>query len=445
MKKLLCMLFLLFPIIAHSQTQDEWQRAAEQQIKEYYQAELDRNEKALRNAQNELDELSRLPDSEFTAEVKARGAYLGAEIEALKAERKALKEKFDNRLRELHRQTTAKPVQSQKPRQPEKAARQKQNQSRMAETSKKTEEEAQRKRTEEAARKAKEEQARKAQFDSNKQKAMQTSDPHYNTQRAYVEHTASSQAFAQVSAQVSNNQVKRTLSNVPSGKSGKQMPGNSTFNKLQQRNRGEAVNGVYLVNQQESTILFEQRLAARTAAVERRYDKNWTLEQKKEALDTWLGSVSEIQKSSSIDEQKDSLQKNIASFLMSEKQAAECDKDAVINALSQQDGVAAKQRQYAGMVSDRRNTETHFWSQIEDPGKQSEIIDVLVRQCRDSQGYVNSNAIRQVVEAVDLGVELMNRGQGLGGDSAVTKRANEVLAVFSAMCKKGLCKKYPDK
>ena len=445
MKKLLCMLFLLFPIIAHSQTQDEWQRAAEQQIKEYYQAELDRNEKALRNAQNELDELSRLPDSEFTAEVKARGAYLGAEIEALKAERKALKEKFDNRLRELHRQTTAKPVQSQKPRQPEKAARQKQNQSRMAETSKKTEEEAQRKRTEEAARKAKEEQARKAQFDSNKQKAMQTSDPHYNTQRAYVEHTASSQAFAQVSAQVSNNQVQRTLSNVPSGKSGKQMPGNSTFNKLQQRNRGEAVNGVYLVNQQESTILFEQRLAARTAAVERRYDKNWTLEQKKEALDTWLGSVSEIQKSSSIDEQKDSLQKNIASFLMSEKQAAECDKDAVINALSQQDGVAAKQRQYAGMVSDRRNTETHFWSQIEDPGKQSEIIDVLVRQCRDSQGYVNSNAIRQVVEAVDLGVELMNRGQGLGGDSAVTKRANEVLAVFSAMCKKGLCKKYPDK
>lgn len=439
------MLFLLFPIIAHSQTQDEWQRAAEQQIKEYYQAELDRNEKALRNAQNELDELSRLPDSEFTAEVKARGAYLGAEIEALKAERKALKEKFDNRLRELHRQITAKPVQSQKPRQPEKAARQKQNQSRMAETSKKTEEEAQRKRTEEAARKAKEEQARKAQFDSNKQKAMQTSDPHYNTQRAYVEHTASSQAFAQVSAQVSNNQVQRTLSNVPSGKSGKPMPGNSTFNKLQQRNRGEAVNGVYLVNQQESTILFEQRLAARTAAVERRYDKNWTLEQKKEALSIWLGPASEIQKSSRIDEQKDSLQKNIASFLMSEKQAAECDKDAVINALSQQDGVAAKQRQYAGMVSDRRNTETHFWSQIEDPGKQSEIIDVLVRQCRDSQGYVNSNAIRQVVEAVDLGVELMNRGQGLGGDSAVTKRANEVLAVFSAMCKKGLCKKYPDK
>lgn len=450
MKKLLCMLFLLFPIIAHSQTQDEWQRAAEQQIKEYYQAELDRNEKALRNAQNELDELSRLPDSEFTAEVKARGAYLGAEIEALKAERKALKEKFDNRLRELHRQITAKPVQSQKPRQPEKAARQKQNQSRMAETSKTTEEEAQRKRAEDAARKAKEEQARNAQFNSNKQKAMQTSEHHYNTQRAYVEHTASSQAFAQVSAQVSNNQVQRTLSNVPSGKSGKQMPGNSTFNKLQQRNRGEAVNGVYLVNQQENTKLFEQRLAAKEAASNGRYDETWTLEQKKVALDIWLGSASEIQKSSRIDEQKESLQKkslqkNIASHLMSEKQAAERDKDAVINALSQQDEVAAKQRQYAGMVSDRRNTETHFWSQIEDPGKQSEIIDVLVRQCRDSQGYVNSNAIRQVVEAVDLGVELMNRGQRLGGDSAVAQRANEVLAVFSDMCGKGLCKKYPDK
>ena len=446
MKKLLCMLFLLFPIIVYSQVQNEGQRAAERQIREYYQAKLDHNEKELRDAQNELKELLRLPDSEFTAEKKSQGAYLGAKIEALKAKRKALKEEFDNRLRELHRQTKATPVQSQKSRQPEKAARQRQNQSRMAETSKKTEEEAQRKRTEEAARKAKEEQARKAQFDSNKQKAMQTSDPYYNTQRAYVEHTASSQAFAQVSAKVSNNQVQRTLSSVPSGKSGKQMPGNSTFNKLQQRNRGEAVNGVYLVNQQENTILFEQRLAARTAAVERRYDKNWTLEQKKEALSIWLGPASEIQKSSRIDEQKDSLQKNIASFLMSEKQAAECDKDAVINALSQQDGVAAKQRQYAGMVSDRRNTETHFWSQIEDPGKQSEIIDVLVRQCRDSQGYVNSNAIRQVVEAVDLGVELMKRGQRLGVDSPVTQRANEVLKVFHDMCaNNGFCKKYPDK
>lgn len=311
-------------------------------------------------------------------------------------------------------------------------------------------EEAARKAKEDAARKAKEEQACNAQFNSNKQKAMQTSEHHYNTQRAYVEHTASSQAFAQVSAQVSNNQVQRTLSNVPSGKSGKQMPGNSTFNKLQQRNRGEAVNGVYLVNQQENIKLFEQRLAAKEAASNGRYDETWTLEQKKVALDIWLGSASEIQKSSRIDEQKESLQKkslqkNIASHLMSEKQAAERDKDAVINALSQQDEVAAKQRQYAGMVSDRRNTETHFWSQIEDPGKQSEIIDVLVRQCRDSQGCVNSNAIRQVVEAVDLGVELMNRGQRLGGDSAVAQRANEVLAVFSDMCGKGLCKKYPDK
>lgn len=451
MKKLLCMLFLLFPIIAHSQTQDEWHRqSAERQIREYYQAELDKNEKELRDAQNELDELSRLPYSEFTAEVKSQGAYLGAKIEALKAKKKALEKEFNEKLGELQRQTTVKSGQSQKTRRQENAARQKQNQSRMAETSKTTEEEAQRKRAEDAARKAKEEQARNAQFNSNKQKAMQTSEHHYNTQRAYVEHTASSQAFAQVSAQVSNNQVQRTLSNVPSGKSGKQMPGNSTFNKLQQRNRGEAVNGVYLVNQQENTKLFEQRLAAKEAASNGRYDETWTLEQKKVALDIWLGSASEIQKSSRIDEQKESLQKkslqkNIASHLMSEKQAAERDKDAVINALSQQDEVAAKQRQYAGMVSDRRNTETHFWSQIEDPGKQSEIIDVLVRQCRDSQGYVNSNAIRQVVEAVDLGVELMNRGQRLGGDSAVAQRANEVLAVFSDMCGKGLCKKYPDK
>ena len=303
-------------------------------------------------------------------------------------------------------------------------------------------EEAARKAKEDAARKAKEEQARKAQFDSNKQKAMQTSDPHYNTQRAYVEHTASSQAFAQVSAQVSNNQVQRTLSNVPSGKSGKQMPGNSTFNKLQQRNRGEAVNGVYLVNQQESTILFEQRLAARTAAVERRYYKNWTLEQKKEALSIWLGPASEIQKSSRIDEQKDSLQKNIASFLMSEKQAAECDKDAVINALSQQDGVAAKQRQYAGMVSDQGYKEPHFLSQL-DASAQSWIIDVLVKECKDQRGLVNSDMLKEIVNKVDDAH--MKNVKTLEGSDDVTARANKVLAVFRKMCNDGLCKKYPDK
>lgn len=446
MKKLLCMLFLLFPIIVYSQVQNEGQRDAERQIREYYQAELDHIEKELRNAQNEFKELLRIPDSEITAEEKSQGAYLGAKIEALKAKREALKKEFDNRLRKF-RQTTATPVQSQKSRQPEKAARQKQNHSRQAQrngqaatAAQNEKEEAARKAKEEAARKAKEEQARKAQFDSNKQKAMQTSEPYYNTQRAYVEHTASSQAFAQVSAEMSNNQVQRTLSNVPSGKSGKQMPGNSTFNKLQQRNRGEAVNGVFRSNHQENTALLNRKLDAKKAASNGRYNEKWSLEQKKVALNTWLGSVSEIQKSSSIDEQKDSLQKNIASHLMSEKQAAERDEDAVINALSQQNGVAAEQRHYAGMVSDRRNTEAHFWSQIEDPGKQSEIIDVLVRQCRDSQGYVNSNAIRQVVEAVDLGVELMKRGQRLGVDSPVTQRANEVLKVFHDMCANGFCK-----
>ncbi len=440
------MLFLLFPIIVYSQVQNEGQRAAERQIREYYQAKLDHNEKELRDAQNKLDSLLRLPDSKFSAEEKSQGAYLGAKIEALKAERRALKGEFENRLRELHRQTKATPVQSQKSRQPEKAARQKQNQNRQTQRNAGQSATAAQNEKEEAARKAKEEQARNAQFDSNKQKAMQTSESHYNTQRAYVEHTASPQAFEQVSAVVSNNQVRRTLSNVPSGESGKQMPGNSTFNKLRQRNRGEAVNGVYLVNQQENTKLFGQRLAAKKAASNGRYDEKWSLEQKKVALDTWLGSASEIQKSSRIDEQKESLQKNIASHLISVKQAAEHDKDAVINASSQQDGVAAKQRQYAGMVSDRRNTETHFWSQIEDPGKQSEIIDVLVRQCSDSQGYVNSNAIRQVVEAVDLGVELMNRGQRLGGDSAVTQRANAVLEALRTKCAGGFCnKQYQEK
>lgn len=443
MKKLLCMLFLLFPIIAHSQTQDEWHRqSAERQIREYYQKRLNQNEEELRDAQNELKGLQDLPDSKFTEDVKSRGAYLGAKIEVLKAEKKALEEEFNKKMGELQRQTTAKSGQSQKTRRQENAARQKQNQSRQAEASRMAEEQAQRMRAEEAAaRKVREEQERQVQLKTDKQKNMRDTSPCYNAQRANAGYKASPQAFAQVSAQVSNNQVQRTLSNVPSCKSGKQMPGNSTFNKLQQRNRGEAVNGVFRSNHQENTALLNRKLDAKKAASNGRYNEKWSLEQKKVALDTWLGSVSEIQKSSSIDEQKDSLQKNIASHLMSEKQAAERDEDAVINALSQQNGVAAEQRHYAGIVPDRRNTEAHFWSQIEDPGKQSEIIDVLVRQCRDSQGYVNSNAIRQVVEAVDLGVELMKRGQRLGVDSPVTQRANEVLKVFHDMCANGFCKK----
>lgn len=441
MKKLLCMLFLLFPIIVYSQVQNEGQRDAERQIREYYQTELDHIEKELRNAQNELKELLRIPDSEITAEEKSQGAYLGAKIEALKAKRKALKEEFDNRLGELHRQTTAKPVQSQKPRQPGKTARQKQNQSRQTQRNGQAATAAQNEK-EEAARKAKEEQARKAQFDSNEQKAMQTSDPYYNTQRAYVEHTASSQAFAQVSAKVSNNQVQRTLSNVPSGKSGKQMPGNSTFNKLQQRNRGEAVNGVFRSNHQENTALLNRKLDAKKAASNGRYNEKWSLEQKKVALDTWLGSVSEIQKSSSIDEQKDSLQKNIASHLMSEKQAAELDKDAVINALSQQDGVAAEQRQYAGMVPDQGYKEPHFLSQL-DASAQSWIIDVLVKECKDQRGLVNSDMLKEIVNKVDDAH--MKNVKTLEGSDDVTARANKVLAVFRKMCNDGFCKKYPDK
>lgn len=444
MRCLLYMVLLCIPILSFAQN------SRVEAVRADYEHKLNEYQRDLQQKKNRLKEEERKgpgQESEFAWNLWIKDLRVDV---ALAEERitmlndwyqKAIKRASEEDAVEQSKKTEQQRMQRQQKNQ----SRQTQRNGQAATAAQNEKEEAARKAKEDAARKAKEEQA-KAQFGSNKQKAMQTSESYYNMQRAYVEHTASSQAFAQVSAQVSNNQVQRTLSNVPSGKSGKQMPGNSTFNKLQQRNRGEAVNGVYLVNQQENTELFEQRLAAKKAASNGRYNEKWSLEQKKVALDTWLGSASEIQKSSRIDEQKESLQKkflqkNIASHLMSEKQAAERDKDAVINALSQQDGVAAKQRQYAGMVSDRRNTETHFWSQIEDPGKQSEIIDVLVRQCRDSQGYVNSNAIRQVVEAVDLGVELMNRGQILGGDSAVTQRANEVLAVFSAMCENGFCKK----
>lgn len=428
------MLFLLFPIIAHSQTQDEWHRqSAERQIKEYYQERLNQNEEELRDAQNELDELSRLPDSEFTAKVKSRGAYLGAKIEVLKAKRRALEAEFDNRLRELHRQTKATPVQSQKSRQPEKAARQKQNQSRMAETSKTTEEEAQRKRAEDAARKAKEEQARKAQFGSNKQKAMQTSEHYYNTQRANAGYKASPQAYGQMCAGADCQQVQRTIDNVAPVVSGRQVKSSKGADKLRRRNGGEQV---YVPNQMDATISLDAKLKARDVATKGGYDEGWTLEQKEEALAIWLGSDAEMRNLS-----KEDIHKKYENALSTVSQDAQRDAALFRMAQTQPEKEKALQRQYAEVVPDRRNTETHFWSQIEDPGKQSKIIDVLVRQCRDSQGYVNSNTIRQVVEAVDLGVELMNRGQILGGDSAVTKRANEVLAVFSAMCENGFCKK----
>ena len=433
------MLFLLFPIIAHSQTQDEWHRqSAERQIREYYQKRLNQNEEELRDAQNELKGLQDLPDSKFTEDVKSRGAYLGAKIEVLKAEKKALEEEFNKKMGELQRQTTAKSGQSQKTRRQENAARQKQNQSRQAEASRMAEEQAQRMRAEEAAaRKVREEQERQVQFKTDKQKDMRDTSPYYNAQRANAGYKASPQAFAQVSAQVSNNQVQRTLSNVPSGKSGKQMPGNSTFNKLQQRNRGEAVNGVYLVNQQESTILFEQRLAARTAAVERRYDKNWFLEQKKEALSIWLGPDTKMQELS-----KNAAEKRLVNDIKTAYSNAQRDAISVMNAQTQSEAGEASQRLYGGMVTDREYKEPHFLSQL-DASKQSWIIDLLVEKCRDQRGLVNSDMLKEIVNKVDDAH--MKNVKTLEGSDDVTARANEVLAVFSAMCKTGLCKKYPDK
>lgn len=303
-------------------------------------------------------------------------------------------------------------------------------------------EEAARKAKEEAARKAKEEQARKAQFDSNKQKAMQTSDPYYNTQRAYVEHTASSQAFAQVSANVSNNQVQRTLSNVPSGKSGKQMPGNSTFNKLQQRNRGEAVNGVYLVNQQESTILFEQRLAARTAAVERRYNKNWSLEQKKVALSIWLGKDTKMQKLSE-NAAKKRFENDVKNTIKTVASNARRGEILFKNAKTQPEKDKASQKQYADVVPDQGYKEPHFLSQL-DASEQSWIIDVLVEECKDQSGLVNSDMLKKTVNKVDDAH--MKNMKILEGSDDVTARAKKVLEVFHGMCaNNGLCKKYTDK
>lgn len=435
MKKLLCILLFLFPVVAYSQNQSEWERqSAEQQIREYYQSKLNAKNDELRKAQNELNGLLNLSDSEFTEEVKSQGAYLGAKIEVLKAEKKAL----ENKLRELQTQTqtTAKSVQSQKSRQQKNAARQKQNQSRMAETSKTTEEEAQRKRAEDTARKAREEQEeqeRQVQFKTDKQKNMRDNSQYFDAQRANAGYKASPQAYGQMCAGADCQQVQRTIDNVAPVVSGRQVKSSKGADKLRRRNGGEQV---YVPNQMDATISLDAKLKARDVATKGGYNEGWSLEQKEEALAIWLGSDAEMRNLS-----KEDIHKKYENALSTVSQDAQRDAALFRMAQTQPEKEKALQRQYAEVVPDRRNTETHFWSQIEDPGKQSEIIDVLVRQCRDSQGYVNSNAIRQVVEAVDLGVELMNRGQILGGDRAVTQRANEVLAVFSAMCENGFCKK----
>lgn len=293
-------------------------------------------------------------------------------------------------------------------------------------------EEAARKAKEDAARKAKEEQARKAQFDSNKQKAKQTSEPYYNTQRAYVEHTASSQAFAQVSAEMSNNQVQRTLSNVPSGKSGKQMPGNSTFNKLQQRNRGEAVNGVVRINQQENPKLLDRKLAAKEAARNGRYNGKWSLEQKKEALSIWLGPDTKMQELS-----KANSKKKLEMAIKTEQSNAQRDAILFMNAETQPEKDEASQKQYAGMVPDQGYKEPHFLSQL-NASNQSGIIDVLVEKCKDSSGLVNSDMLKEIVNKVDSAY--WKNVEVIEGSNYVTGRANEVLAALRELCsQEGFC------
>ena len=293
-------------------------------------------------------------------------------------------------------------------------------------------EEAARKAKEDAARKAKEEQARKAQFDSNKQKAKQTSEPYYNTQRAYVEHTASSQAFAQVSAEMSNNQVQRTLSNVPSGKSGKQMPGNSTFNKLQQRNRGEAVNGVVRINQQENPKLLDRKLAAKEAARNGRYNGKWSLEQKKEALSIWLGPDTKMQELS-----KANSKKKLEMAIKTEQSNAQRDAILFMNAETQPEKDEASQKQYAGMVPDQGYKEPHFLSQL-NASNQSGIIDVLVEKCKDSSDLVNSDMLKEIVNKVDSAY--WKNVEVIEGSNYVTGRANEVLAALRELCsQEGFC------
>lgn len=431
MKKLLCILLFLFPVVAYSQNQSEWERqSAEQQIREYYQSKLKAKNDELRKAQNELNGLLNLSDSEFTEEVKSQGAYLGAKIEVLKAEKKALEEELDNKLRELQTQTqtTAKSVQSQKSRQQKNAARQKQNQSRQAGASRRSEEQAQQRRAEEAARKAREDQERNVQFETDKQKNMQNISPYYNVQHASVRCKASPQAFGQICAATDNCQVQRTLDGVPSQSNGSngQMPNSRAVDRLRSS-----------INNQESTRLFEQKLAARTAAGEGRYDENWSLEQKKEALSIWLGSDAKMQKLS-----KNNMEKNLVNGLKTESANAQRDQATFMSASgAEQD--RALQRQYRGVVPDREYTEPYFLSKL-DVSEQSRVIDALVVQSKD-KGLVNPDILKKVVNKVDYGVA-RNNGKDLEGSDDLTQRANAVLEALRKKCAGGFCnKQYQEK
>lgn len=436
MRRLLYMVLLCIPILSFAQN------SRVEAVRANYEQKLNEYQRDLQQKKNRLKEEERKgpgQENEFSWNLWIKDLRLDVALAEKNITmlndwyQKAIKRASEEDAVEQSKKTEQQRMQRQQKSQNRQTQR---NAGQSATAAQNEKEEAARKAKEDAARKAKEEQARKAQFDSNKQKAMQTSESYYNTQRAYVEHTASSQAFAQVSAKVSNNQVQRTLSNVPSGKSGKQMPGNSTFNKLQQRNRGEAVNGVYLVNHQESTILFEQRLAVRTAAVERRYDKNWSLEQKKEALSIWLGPDTKMQKLSE-NAAKKRFENDVKNTIKTEASNARRGEILFKNAKTQPEKDKASQKQYADVVPDQGYKEPHFLSQL-DASEQSWIIDVLVEKCKDSHGLVNSDMLKRIVDKVDYAhwknVEIIE------GSDDVTGRANEVLAALRELCsQEGFC------
>ena len=440
MKKLLCILLFLFPMIAYSQSHSEWVRqSAEQQVREYYQSKLNTKKSELRDAQNELVRLSNLPESEFhnNVDVKEQGVSLGVRIEALKAEIKMIEEEYNNKLGELRRiQQAAKSGQAQKTGQQKNAVRRKQSQSRQAAASRRDAEQnaadARRRREEAAARRTREEQARKVQFSKDKEAYLRDSAPRYEESRGSVVRKASSQAYGQMAAAADGCHMQKTLNGVIASRtSDKQMTNSDAFDKLH-RNRGKAGVAVHTVNQLESTRLFEQKLAVRAAAEEGRYDKNWHLEQKKEALSIWLKSDTKMQELS-----KDVLQQKLENGIKTESINAQRDETSFRNARTKPERDAALQRLYGGIVSDRKYMEPHFLSQLDASG-QSRIIDVLVEKCKDTGGRISSDMLKKVVGKVDYA---FSNGKDPAGSDDVTIRAKEVLDAFHAMCANGLCNK----
>lgn len=443
MKKLLCILFPLFPVVVYSQS--DYRQAAEKQVRDYYQSIIEQKKKELKEAQIDLAKYVRLPDYEFDEEKKADAVYLSLKIKNLEAEIKGIEEEFNDKLKALQPGSqTAKPVQTQKNGQRKNTARRKSNTNSQANAPRKTgtQNAAVTQQKKNVASKDEGGQTETRQFNQRKAVYMSDSKPYYDAQKNKADRTASHVAVGEMEARASNEAIHITQNDISPAKPKNEVHSNRLNNVSKKQN----------INQQANHGAFEKGLTFREQVNALQYDESWPLRCKIEAVNSWLALSNSSADGEAATEEDDprmkerwaeNLNKKLVDGLKSVAQDAAGDSKKFVEAQSMGEGqqVMAEQYYKLGAGPSQRQVESHFWSQIGDSKKQSQIIDVLVRQCKDGDGKVIPDALGRVVKAVDSGVELMKKGQSLEGGDELTRRANEVLNTFRGMCSNGLCKK----